>query len=75
MKGIFEQIGVKYWECIDIFCDNSSLVKLSKNPVMHRSTKHINVRYHYLRELSSQGVVKMEFCGTQEQLADIMTNQ
>ncbi|KAE9620525.1 putative RNA-directed DNA polymerase [Lupinus albus] len=40
---------------------------------MHRRTKHIDVRYHYLRDLSNQGVVKLIFCGTQEQLADIMT--
>ncbi|CAL0310010.1 unnamed protein product [Lupinus luteus] len=40
---------------------------------MHRRTKHIDVRYHYLRGLSNQGVVKLIFFGTQEQVADIMT--
>jgi hypothetical protein len=73
MIGVLEQIGYENCECIDIRCDNSSSIKLSKNPVMHRRTKHIDVRYHYLRDLSNQGVVKLVFCGTQEQIADIMT--
>lgn len=40
---------------------------------MHKRTKHIDVRYHYLRDLTSQEVVKLVFCGTEEQVADIMT--
>ena len=73
MKGILEHIGVNNCERIDICCDNSSSIKLSKNPVMHRRTKHINVRYHYLHDLSSQEVVKLVYCRTQNQIADIMT--
>nr|KYP58894.1 Copia protein [Cajanus cajan] len=67
-----EQTRVKNCECIDIFYDNSSSIKLSKNPVMHRRTKHIDIRYHYLRDLSSQGVIKLVFYGTQEQVSNIM---
>ena len=73
MKGILEQIRVKNCECIDIFCDNSSSIKLSKNLVMHRRTKHIDVRYYYLCDLSSEEVVKLVYCGTQDQIVDIMT--
>lgn len=57
---------------MEIYCDNTSSIKLSKNPVMHRRTKHIDVRYHYLRDLTSQEVMKLVFCGTGEQVADIM---
>lgn len=56
-----------------MFCDNSSTIKLSKNLVMHGRSKHIDVRYHFLRDLTRDGVVKMIYCHTQEQLADIMT--
>lgn len=58
---------------IDIMCDNSSAIKLSRNPVMHRRTKHIDVRYHYLRNLSNEGAMKLVFVGTNDQVADIMT--
>lgn len=60
-------------ECMEIHCDNTSSIKLSRNPVMHRHTKHIDVRYHYLRDLTNQEVVKLVFCETGEQVADIMT--
>lgn len=56
-----------------IYCDNSSTIKLSKNPVMHGRSKHIDVRFHFLRDLTRDGVVTLLHCHTQEQLADIMT--
>jgi len=56
-----------------IYCDNSSTIKLSKNPVMHGRSKHIDVRFHFLRELTRDGVVTLLHCRSQEQLADIMT--
>ncbi|XP_038719830.1 secreted RxLR effector protein 161-like [Tripterygium wilfordii] len=49
-----------------IYCDNNSAIKLSKNPVMHGRSKHIDVRFHFLRDLSKDGVVKLIHCGTQE---------
>lgn len=73
MKGVLEQIRDNNCECIDILCDNSSPVKLSRNHVMHRNTKHIDVRYYYLCDLSNQGVIKLILCGTREQIAKIMT--
>lgn len=56
-----------------IFCDNNSIVKLERNPVMHDMSKHIDVRYHFLRELVNDGVVQLQFCGTGQQIADIFT--
>ncbi|KAL2585495.1 hypothetical protein AAZV13_13G001300 [Glycine max] len=56
-----------------IRCDSSSAIKLSKNPVMHGRCKHIDVRLHFLRDLTKAGTIKMMHCGTQEQVADIMT--
>ena len=56
-----------------IYCDNSSTIKLSKNPIMHGRSKHIGIRYHFLRDLSKEGVVELKYCSSQEQIADIMT--
>ncbi|XP_050908121.1 uncharacterized mitochondrial protein AtMg00810 [Lathyrus oleraceus] len=72
MMRILESLGVKQSKCI-IFCDNSSTIKLSKNPVMHGKSKHIHVRFHFLRELANQGEIELVHCGTKNQLADIMT--
>ncbi|CAL1367309.1 unnamed protein product [Linum trigynum] len=54
-------------------CDNNSAIMLSKNPVFHGRNKHIDVRFHFLRDLSKEGVVELEHCGTYDQVADIMT--
>eukprot|EP00253_Pinus_taeda_P032482 PITA_32482 len=56
-----------------IFCDNSSAIALLKNSVFHKRTKHIDTRFHYIRELVSNGEIVLEHCRTQEQVADILT--
>nr|GEX68647.1 putative RNA-directed DNA polymerase [Tanacetum cinerariifolium] len=73
LKGVLKDLDFMQGESLEIFCDNSSTIKLSKNPMMHRRTTHIDVRYHYLRDFTNQQVVNLVFCGTQDQIADIMT--
>jgi len=53
--------------------DNQSAILLSKNPVFHDRSKHIDTRYHFIRDCVEEGRVKVEFIGTNEQLADILT--
>lgn len=68
-------IGMKeeITEPIVIFCDNTSAIDISKNPMMHTKTKHIAIKYHYLRELVQDKEVRMEYVNTKEQLANIFT--
>jgi hypothetical protein len=40
---------------------------------MHGRCKHIDVRYHFLRDLNKEGIIELKYCKSQEQLADIMT--
>lgn len=56
-----------------VFCDNVSTIKLSKNPVLHGRSKHIDVRYHFLRDLCKDGVIDLVYCKSEEQVADILT--
>jgi len=56
-----------------IFIDNQSAIALSKNPVFHDRSKHIDVRFHFIRECVEEGRVSVAPVGTAEQLADIMT--
>ncbi|KAG6394896.1 hypothetical protein SASPL_145487 [Salvia splendens] len=51
MKRILKELGYEGSEGTTIFCDNSSTIKLSKNPMMHGRSKHIDVVFHFLREL------------------------
>ena len=58
---------------IKILCDNTSAINLSKNPVHHSRTKHIDVRHHFLRDNVLKGEIEVEFICTELQLADIFT--
>lgn len=73
MRRVLDKLGHFQNCCITILCDNSSTIKLSRNPVLHGRSKHIDVRFHYLRDLTREGKVKLVHCGSQDQIADIMT--
>ncbi|XP_075515565.1 uncharacterized protein LOC142550212 [Primulina tabacum] len=56
-----------------VYCDNSSAIDISKNPVQYSRTKHIDIRHHFIRDLVDKGTIRMEFVRTENQLADIFT--
>jgi hypothetical protein len=56
-----------------LLVDNISAIALSKNPVHHDRTKHIDVRYHFLRECIEDGRVEIDHVSTDGQLTDILT--
>lgn len=73
LQRVLDMLSLNRSKSITIHCDNSSAIKLSKNPVMHGRTKHIDVRFHFLRNLTKDGTVELEYCSSEEQLADLMT--
>jgi len=58
---------------IPIRCDNTSAINLSKNPVLHSRTKHIEIRHHFLRDHVQKKDCVLKFVDTKNQLADIFT--
>jgi hypothetical protein len=73
MKQTLTDIQVEYDEPIPIYCDNTSTISISKNPVMHSKTKHIPIKYHFLWEQVAEKNIRVEYVGTKEQVADIFT--
>lgn len=73
LKRVLEKLGHKEKRSTMIQCDNSSTIKLSKNSVFHGRSKHIDIKFHFLRDLVKDGVVELSYCNSQEQVADIMT--
>jgi len=53
--------------------DHESAIKLLKNPEFHRRTKHIDVRYHYIKEKFNEGLFSFWYISSEEQVADVMT--
>ncbi|GKB29319.1 hypothetical protein Tco_0868720 [Tanacetum coccineum] len=64
--------GLKFNK-IPLYCDNKSAIALCWNNVQHSRSKHIDVRYHFIKEQVENGVVELYFVRTKYQLADIFT--
>jgi len=72
MKQTLLDLGLSY-DHVPIMCDNTSAINLSKNPVLHSRTKHIEIRHHFLRDHVQKGDITLEFISTNNQIADILT--
>lgn len=73
VKQVLQDYGVILEEPIVINCDSKACMSIAKNPVLHNRTKHISIKYHFVRELVQNQVVQLCFCRSEEQLADIFT--
>ncbi|GJR12953.1 hypothetical protein Tco_0795605 [Tanacetum coccineum] len=58
---------------IPLYCDNKSAIALCYNNVQHSRSKHIDIRYHFIKEQVENGIVKLYFVRTEYQLANIFT--
>jgi hypothetical protein len=56
-----------------IFCDNQSCINMTENPVFHDKSKHIEIKYHYIRDLVHKGAVKLQYVATDDQVDDVLT--
>ena len=60
MKEALKDVNIETKQSITIFCDNTSAISLSNNPVMHSRTKHIPIKYHFLREQVAKHNIRLE---------------
>nr|GFB31434.1 retrovirus-related Pol polyprotein from transposon TNT 1-94 [Tanacetum cinerariifolium] len=56
-----------------MYCDSKAAIAISCNPIQHSRTKHIDVRYYFIKEKVEKGIVELFFVGTEYQLADLFT--
>ncbi|KAJ0468434.1 putative RNA-directed DNA polymerase [Helianthus annuus] len=73
MRKILIELGLEQEGETRIFCDNTSAVFLSKNQAYHNRSKHIDTRFHFIRNLVEGRQIELQPCTSQEQLADILT--
>ena len=69
LSGLFDLQLEATW----IYCDNQSCIKLSENPVFHDKSKHIKIKYQYIRDMVEKGVEELHYIATDEQIADVLT--
>ncbi|GJV04566.1 retrovirus-related pol polyprotein from transposon TNT 1-94 [Tanacetum coccineum] len=72
LRGLLEELGIES-NTLAVNCDNQGAIHLSRNHVFHERTKHINVRYHFIREVLEAKMVKVLKVGTEHNVADALT--
>ena len=70
---LLSDFGMEMSTCTQIMEDNQGSIAISRNPVLHSRSKHIDIRYHYIREAIDHGIVDLTYCPTKEMVADILT--
>jgi hypothetical protein len=73
MIQILAYLKVTYTDPIPLHCDNTSAISLSKNHVIHSKSKHIPIKYHFLREQVTNRIVQLNYTPSIEQIVDIFT--
>ena len=73
LRNLLKELSLPQEEPTKIFVDNKSTIALAKNPVFHDRSKHIDTRYHYIRECVTKMDVQLEYVKTNDQVADIFT--
>ncbi|GJV31584.1 hypothetical protein Tco_1391984 [Tanacetum coccineum] len=72
MKQALVDYGIRL-DDIPIMCDKKGAIDLSKNPVQHSRTKHIEIRHHFLRDNVQKGNISIEKVSSEDNIADIIT--
>jgi Reverse transcriptase (RNA-dependent DNA polymerase) len=72
IKQLIEEMCEKEVEAT-LHCDNQSSIEISLNPKEHQRTKHIDIRYHFIRDLLQKGTINMKYVPSEENIADIFT--
>lgn len=73
IQTLIQDLELKTEGAIKIMVDNKSAINLAKNPVSHGRSKHIETKYHFLGDQVSKEKIKLQHCGTDLQVADILT--
>ena len=72
MQKLLHDYGICQ-EHLIIYCDNTNVINISKNPIQHSRTKHIEIRHHFIREFVEDGSITLEFIHTEDQKVDLFT--
>ena len=73
LRKLFSELFEHMLDTTMIFCDNQSGIHLSENPVFHDHSKHIDIKYHFIRDMVQWEAIRLQHVRTDEQVADILT--
>ena len=73
LQKLTSELGHEVQRPLPLFVDNQSAIKLAHNPEFHNRSKHIDVKYHFTRNLIQQGDISVDYVPTDKQAADCLT--
>jgi hypothetical protein len=73
LRKLLADVGFVQEDATTIMCDNQGCIALAKNPTHHSRTKHIDVQHHFIREKLESGEISLEYCPTEDMVADVLT--
>ena len=73
IRNVLKFMGFNMSQPTKVRVDNQGAMKMAETPKQHGRTKHIDVRYHYIREKVSDGTIELVYCPTKEMRADMLT--
>lgn len=73
LRRLLEEMGLKQEQATEVFINNKSAIELVKNPVHHERSKHIDTRFHFLRDQVNAGSVELVYIRSEGQVVDIFT--
>ncbi|XP_019424538.1 PREDICTED: uncharacterized protein LOC109333463 [Lupinus angustifolius] len=73
IQALMKELSLSDGEAVELKVDNQSAINLAKNPVFHGRSKHIETKFHYLRDQVAKGKIKLQHCATDLQIADVLT--
>eukprot|EP00253_Pinus_taeda_P010433 PITA_10433 len=73
LRQILSEFGFQQQHPTTLWCDNQSAIQRCKDPVQHQRSKHIELHMHFIRKLIHDHVLEVQYCSTDDQVADIFT--
>jgi len=73
LRSLLSEVFGPFKDPTTMFCNNQSAIALTRDHQYHARTKHIDVRYHFIRWVVDQGVVRLVYCPTEDMVADALT--
>jgi len=76
-RGLLDELGhtnlLENRFTVPISCDNEAAIRLAENPENHARSKHIDVQFHYIRQLVAYNYIQIGFCLSTHMIADVLT--
>ena len=73
LRQLMRELFTPILQSTTLYCDNKSAIALANDNQYHARTKHIDVRYHFIRWLAQEGKIKLVYCPTNDMVADALT--